>query len=458
MTGRIHVVGIGGTGLSAIAKVLHERGVEVTGSDQAPSPYAQALEALGVPVTYGHAASNVKGARLVLVSSAVAEDNPEVLAARQAGIPVLRREQYLHELTAGFRTVAVAGTHGKTTTTAMIAWILDQAGRDPSYIIGGVATDLGTNAHAGKGIEFVVEADEYDRAFLGLSPSVAVVTNIEHDHPDCYPTYGDLRAAFDAFGAQVQDLLVTCGDDPAAASLDPGGVRRITYGLHSPADWRATDVQLMPGGGSTFTAWHHDLRLGSVRLTQPGEHNVSNALGALAVVDQLGTAFATSADALASFHGVWRRFELLGEAGGVTVIDDYAHHPSEIRATLQAARQRFPQADVWAVFQPHTYSRTRALMASFATAFADADHVLVTDVFPAREQPDGVTSGRGVVEAMEHPDARFIPALDDALRVLTAGVKPGSVVVTLSAGDANRVGKDLLALRKAGEEGVGRHG
>jgi len=436
--------------LSAIAKVLHERGEVVTGSDQAPSPYAQALEALGVPVTYGHAASNVAGARLVLISSAVSEDNPEVVAARQAGVPVVRREQYFHELTAGFRTVAVAGTHGKTTTTAMIAWILDQAGRDPSYIIGGVATDLGTNAHAGKGIEFVVEADEYDRAFLGLTPSVAVVTNIEHDHPDCYPTYEDLRSAFDAFATHVQDLLVACGDNPAAASLDPGSVRRTTFGLHSPADWRATDVRPVSGGGSTFTAWHHDLRLGSVTLAQPGEHNVSNALGALAAVDQLGTAFATSAEALASFHGVGRRFEVLGEADGVTVIDDYAHHPSEIRATLQAARQRFPRANVWAVFQPHTYSRTRVLMALFAQAFADADHVLVTDIFPAREKPDGVTSGKGVVEAMEHPDARFIPALDDALRALEAGVRSGDVVVTLSAGDANRVGRELLALRKAG--------
>ena len=448
MSGRIHVVGIGGTGLSAIAKVLHERGEEVTGSDQAPSPYAQALEALGVPVMYGHAASNVEGARLVLVSSAVAVDNPEILAARQANIPVVRREQYFHELTAGFRTVAVAGTHGKTTTTAMIAWILNQAGRDPSYIIGGVATDLGTNAHAGKGIEFVVEADEYDRAFLGLSPSVAVVTNIEHDHPDCYPTYEDLHAAFDAFGAQVQDLLVTCGDDAGSAGLDPAGVRRVSYALHMPADWHATDVQPVAGGGSTFTAWHHDLRLGTVTLTQPGEHNVSNALGAMAAVDQLGTAFATSAEALASFHGVGRRFEVLGEAGGVTVIDDYAHHPSEIRATLQAVRQRYPQADVWAVFQPHTYSRTRALLGSFAKAFADADHVLVTDIFASRERPDGVTSGKSVVDAMEHPDVRFIPALDEALHALAAGVKPGDVVVTLSAGDANRVGMDLLTLRR----------
>jgi UDP-N-acetylmuramate--alanine ligase len=450
MTDRIHIVGIGGTGLSAIAKVLYERGEAVSGSDQAPSPYAQALEELGVPVTYGHAAANVAGARLVLASSAVAADNPEVLAARQAGIPVLRREEYFRELTAGYRTVAVAGTHGKSTTTAMIAWILEQARRDPSYIIGGVATDLGTNAHAGSGIEFVVEADEYDRAFLGLSPSVAVVTNIEHDHPDCYPTAVEFHAAFEAFGAQVQDLLITCADDPGAAALMPDGVRRITYGLHTPADWRATEVQPTAGGGTSFTAWHHDLRLGSVTLTQPGEHNVSNSLGALAAADHLGTPFATSVHALASFHGVGRRFEVLGEAAGVTVIDDYAHHPSEIRATLQAVRQRFPQAEVWAVFQPHTYSRTRTLLDGFARAFGDADHVLVTEIFAAREQPDGVTSGNGLVRAMAHPDVRFMPGLDDAVRVLTAELRPGSVVVTLSAGDANRVGSELLALRRAG--------
>ena len=450
MTDRIHFVGIGGTGLSAIAKVLHERGEAVSGSDQAPSPYAQVLEALGVPVTYGHAAANVVGARLVLVSSAVAADNPEVLAARQAGIPVLRREDFFRELTAGYRTVAVAGTHGKSTTTAMIAWILEQARRDPSYIIGGVSTDLGTNAHAGSGIEFVVEADEFDRAFLGLSPSVAVVTNIEHDHPDCYPTPEEFYAAFEAFAARVQDLLITCADDPGAAALNPAGVRRITYGLRTPADWTATEVRPSAGGGSTFTAWHHDLRLGSVTLTQPGAHNVSNSLGALAASDQLGTPFATSSTALAAFHGVGRRFEVLGEADGVTVIDDYAHHPSEIRATLQGIRQRFPQADVWAVFQPHTYSRTRTLLEGFARAFGDADHVLVTEIFAAREQPDGVTSGNGLVRAIVHADARFTPGLEDAVEVLAAEVRPGSVVVTLSAGDANRVGSELLALRRAG--------
>lgn len=457
MSGRIHVVGIGGTGLSAIAKVLHERGEEVTGSDQAPSPYARVLEGLGVRVTYGHAARNVEGARLVLASSAIAPDNPELLAARQAGIPVVHREQYFRDLTTGYRTIAVAGTHGKTTTTAMIAWILSCAGRDPSFIIGGVATDLATNAHAGRGIEFVVEADEYDRAFLGLAPSVAVVTNIEHDHPDCYPTLADLQHAFQAFCAQVTDLLVTCADDPAASELRVG-VARLTYGVGQAADWMATQREVIPRAGSTFTVSHKHQPLGPVTLVIPGEHNVSNALAAIAVADSLGIPFASSAEALGSFHGVGRRFEVLGEAGGVIVIDDYAHHPSEIRATLRAVRQRYVDADVWAVFQPHTYSRLRTLMGSFVGAFADADHVLVTEVFASREHPDGVTSGKVLVEAMQHPDARFVPALDEALHVLTAGVKPGSVVVTLSAGDANRVGSDLLALCRASDQGGRRDG
>lgn len=447
MSGRIHVVGIGGSGLSAIARVLHERGEAVSGSDQAASPYSQALEALGVRVTYGHAADNVAGARLVLVSSAVAADNPEIVAARQAGLPVVRREEYFGELTAGYRTVAVAGTHGKSTTTAMIAWILSRAGRDPSFILGGVAVDLGTNARAGKGIEFVIEADEYDRAFLGLRPSVAVITNVEHDHPDCYPTPADFRGAFEEFAGRVQDLLIACADDPVAAELVPTAARRMTYALQAPADWRATDLEPNPAGGTDFTAWHSNLRLGTVGLGLPGVHNVSNALGALAAADQLGIPYATASKALGAFHGVGRRFEVLGEAGGVTVIDDYAHHPTEIRATLQAVRQRYPRAVLWAVFQPHTYSRTRALMDGFAAAFSQADRVLVTEIFAAREQPDGVTSGRTLVEKMSHPQARFVPSLDGARAVLESEVKPGSVVVTLSAGDANQVGRELLAQR-----------
>lgn len=447
MNGRIHVVGIGGTGLSAIARVLHERGEAVSGSDQAPSDYARALEALGVPVSYGHAAASVAGARLVLVSSAVAPDNPEIVAARQAGIPIVRRQDYFAQLTAGYRTVAVAGTHGKSTTTAMIAWILTQAGRDPTFILGGVAVDLGTNARAGKGIEFIVEADEYDRAFLGLHPSVAVVTNIEHDHPDCYPTLADFQAAFEAFAGQVRDLLITCSDDPGAATLAPAGLRRTTYALEAAADWMARDLSPNGAGGTDFAVRRHDVGLGPVSLGLPGRHNVSNALGALAAADQLGIPFATAVEALGSFHGVGRRFEVLGEAGGVTVIDDYAHHPSEIRATLQAVRQRYPQATVWAVFQPHTYSRTRTLMDGFAGAFGGADHVLVTEIFAAREKPDGVTSGRLLVERLAHPQARYLATLEEARAVLEHEVQPGAVVVTLSAGDANQVGKDLLAHR-----------
>jgi UDP-N-acetylmuramate--alanine ligase len=276
---------------------------------------------------------------------------------------------------------------------------------------------------------------------------VAVVTNIEHDHPDCYPTPADFAAAFETFAGQVQDRLIACADDPGAAALAPSGLRRTTYAINAPADWIARDLRPNAVGGTDLAVERHDLELGRVGLGLPGRHNVSNALGALATADQLGIPFATAAMALGSFHGVGRRFEVLGEAGGVTVIDDYAHHPSEIRATLQAVRQRYPQATVWAVFQPHTFSRTRTLMDGFAGAFGDADRVLVTEVFAAREQPDGVTSGRLLVERMSHPQARYLPSLEAARAVLEAEVEPGAVVVTLSAGDANQVGKDLLAQR-----------
>jgi UDP-N-acetylmuramate--alanine ligase len=453
MSRRVHIVGIGGTGLSGIARVLHERGERVSGSDQTPSEYSRALEGLGVPVAYGHRAENVAGADVVLASSAIAEGNPELAAARRAGIPVLRRETFLAELTAGFETLAVAGTHGKSTTTGMIAWILDRAGKDPSFIVGGMLADFGTNAHAGGGKAFVIEADEYDRAFLGLRPSVAVVTSVEHDHPDCYPTAADFQAAFEAFVDRVQDLLLVCQDNPGAASLGRDGLQRLTYGMSSQADWTAEETRLNAAGGSDFLAVRRGEVLGLVRTRLPGAHNVLNSLAALAACDHLGVPLAIARDALTEFHGVGRRFEVMGQVGGITVIDDYGHHPTEIRATLAAARQRYPQAEIWAVFQPHTFSRTRALLEGFAAAFGDADHVVVTEVFAAREKPDGVTSGAQIVGRMSHPDARFISELDEAAETVLHGLRPGSVVVILSAGDANRIGRLLLERLKGGSEG-----
>ncbi len=454
MSRRVHVVGIGGAGVSAIARVLLERGETVTGSDQVTSPYAQALETAGVRVAYGHRAENVAGADLVLASSAVPEDNVELVAARQAGIPVLRRNVFLTEVTAGYQTVAVAGTHGKTTTSGLITWLLDQAGLSPTFIVGGMLKDLGTNARAGKGPHFVIEADEYDRAFLALTPSVAVVTNVEHDHPDCYPTPADFMEAFQAFAGQVKDRLIVCLEDAGAASLRPREAERITYGLGPEADWRAEEIRQNSPGGSDFLVSRGGALLGLVRTRLPGRHNVLNALAALAAVDFLGVEFSVARQALLDYHGAERRFDIAGQVGGVTVVDDFAHHPSEIRATLAAARERYPEAEIWAVFQPHTYSRTRSLLEGFAQAFGDADHVVVTEIYASREAYDSSISGQDVAEKMHHPDARFVEGLAEAARYVEERLRRPAVVVTLSAGDGNQVGKLLLGELSAKEGGT----
>ena len=436
--------------MSAIAKVLAERGETVSGSDQAVSVYTEALEALGVPIAYGHRAENIAGAELVLVSSAVAATNPEVVAALQAGVPVMRREGFLAELTAPYEVIATAGTHGKTTTTGLIAWILSEAGLDPSFIVGGVLLDFGSNAHAGSGKSFVIEADEYDRAFLGLHPEIAVVTSVEHDHPDCFPTPEDFRAAFVQFASQVWRTLIVCADDPAAAAL-PSKAQRLSYGLAPGADWRAEEIRPNGVGGCDFLVLERGRVLGLARTRLPGEHNVRNTLAALAVAQECGVPFATSRQALTGFRGASRRSEVIGEAGGVVVVDDYAHHPTEIRATLSGLRQRYPGRRLWAVFQPHTFSRLRALLDDFAASFADADHVRITDIFAARELPDGATTSRALAEKVRHPDCRYSGTLEESARELIERVEPNSVVVTLSAGDGNWIGRQLLEARSQRE-------
>jgi UDP-N-acetylmuramate--alanine ligase len=454
MTRRVHLVGIGGAGLSAIAHVLHDRGERVTGSDQAMSAYTKALEAAGVQVFLGHDEGFIPGANLVIASSAIPDSNVELVAARQLGIPVLRRKTFLTDLTAEYETIAVAGTHGKTTTTGLIAWILDQAGQDPSFIVGGLLGDFGANGKAGSGKYFIIEADEYDRAFLGLHPKLAVVTNIEYDHPDCYPTEGELFDAFSTFIGQVKDTVILCSTNPGAARLNTEGLNRITYGLDPDADWCAEEIRSNPAGGMDFLAIRKGELLGLVRTRLSGIHNVENALAAIAVAHQLGIPFSQIRQAITGYHGAGQRFEILGVGKGVIVVDDYAHHPTEIRATLSTARLRFPKAEIWAVFQPHTYSRIRALLAAYIPAFHDADHVIVTNVFGAREKPDGLISGEYLSEQINHPDVRHMGDFRELARFLYERVKPGDVVVTLSAGDANKVGKFLLELLEGGEKGT----
>ncbi|MFV9674758.1 MAG: UDP-N-acetylmuramate--L-alanine ligase, partial [Anaerolineales bacterium] len=317
MSQNVHLVGIGGAGISAVAKVLQGRGYAVTGSDQARSIYADALEKDGIRIMYGHDAENVVGASLVVASSAIPDSNVELVRAMELGIPVFRRNAFLRELTAESETIAVAGTHGKTTTTALIAWLLVQTDQDPTFMVGGMVTDFKSNARVGQGPHFVIEADEYDRAFLGLQPRVAVVTNVEHDHPDCYPTKADFHNAFQSFADQVEDCLIICADDEGAQRLKPGSARKVTYGLSKEADWRAEEIRSNPAGGSDFLVIKNGETLGLTRTRLPGEHNVKNTLAALAVVDHLGVAFKRANEALTEFHGIERRFEILGEAKGI---------------------------------------------------------------------------------------------------------------------------------------------
>jgi UDP-N-acetylmuramate--alanine ligase len=448
----VHLVGIGGAGMSAIARILKERGEAVSGSDLTPSEYTRSLAESGVDVVYGHAPENIAGADLVVASSAVPDANVELQEALVQGITILRRAAFLGELTAGYRTIAVAGTHGKTTTSGLIAWLLDKSGMSPSFIVGGMLPNFGSNASVGTSPYFVIEADEYDHTFLGLNPSIAVVTNIEHDHPDCYPTPESFHQAFVEFSNLVQEVLIVCQDDPGASTLKVESGKRITYGMREDADWQATSIRSPEIGGTQFTLIHAGEKVGQVRILLPGSHNVLNSLAAIAVVHELGVDFEHVREALASFHGVARRFQLLGEQGGVIVVDDYAHHPTEIQATLKAARERFPEAEIWAVFQPHTFSRTRTLMGALVESFQDADHVIVTEIFASREALDPDLSGDVVAKRIQHRDVRFIGDLSKAAETLAREVVPGSVVLTLSAGDGNLVGKQLLE-RLEGEKG-----
>ena len=454
----VHLIGIGGSGLSAIATLLWERGEAVSGSDRQDSPVIQRLKSAGMRIFIGHRAENIAGADLIVRSSAVQDENVEVQAGRQAGIPVLRREEFLPQLSAGKQTVAVAGTHGKTTTTALIAWLLSEMSLDPSFIIGGFSTNLDRNAHAGDGELFIIEADEYDRMFLGLDPWIAVVTNVEHDHPDCYPTPADFQQAFEAFTDRIADrgCLLACADDAGASALVARnlalGRKSFRYSLKDEqAEYFARDLASNSSGGYTFDLYLRGvLSLQGVRLKVPGVHNVSNALAALAVIDLLGLPLEDAGRHCGKFRGTSRRFEIRSESDLIAIVDDYAHHPSEIRATLAAARGRYPGRRIWAVWLPHTYSRTQTLLEDYQGAFMDADRVLVTEIYAAREQPTPGFSGEQVAASLAKnrtngsPSIYFEPKLESAADLLLAALEPGDVVLVLSAGDADWISSHLL--------------
>ena len=459
----IHLIGIGGSGLSAIARLLKEMEYAVSGSDRAETPFLSDLRSAGVTISLGHSPENVTGADLVVRSSAIPDDNPEVVAARTAGIPVLKRADFLGRLMAGKTGIAVAGTHGKTTTTAMLAWLLTALGQEPSFIVGGVLNNLGVNARAGKGKTFVIEADEYDRMFLGLKPVIEVVTNVEHDHPDCYPTPADFQASFVEFVKLLppDGVLVACTEDAGANALlaeaRKVGRKTVAYGIGeqlpmSSEQWAlAKNVKANERGSFSFEAIVNPLtgtlrgrQSSIVNLQVPGRHNVLNALAALTVASLLGLSLEMAAQALSQFTGTGRRFEVRGEANGIVVIDDYAHHPTEIRTTLAAARSRYADRRIWAVWQPHTYSRTQTLFDQFTRAFADADQVIVTEIYAARE-PIQDYSAAQVVQAMPHLSAQFIPDLPAVSDYLVSHLRPDDVLLVLSAGDADQVSTQVLA-------------
>ncbi|HOH19265.1 MAG TPA: UDP-N-acetylmuramate--L-alanine ligase [Anaerolineaceae bacterium] len=443
----VHLIGIGGTGLSAIARLLLERGYTVSGSDRCANQSTRELEAAGAAIFLGHHTDHIQGADWVVRSSAIPDENPEVAASLQAGIPVFKRSEFLGRLMEGATCVAVAGTHGKTTTTAMIAWILADAGLNPSYIIGSTAQNLGTNAHAGTG-PFVIEADEYDYMFLGLTPDIAVITTVEHDHPDCFPTVESYQDAFVQFVQRISSngTLILSGDDPVALKMAEH-IRplqsMITYGISSKADLQAVNLLSIPGSGYAFDATGYGGDIVHIELQVPGIHNVRNAMGALAAAIQCGVSVHQAATSLGRFTGTGRRFEKIGEVNGIILISDYAHHPTEIRTTLAAARSRYPRNRIWAIWQPHTYSRTQSLMNEFAAAFTDADQVIVTAIYAARETNPSFTAQQ-VVDCMNHPAVQYLPEIDFVTTHLINTVQPGDVVVVLSAGDANRILPDLL--------------
>ena len=444
----IHFVGIGGAGMSGIAEVLLTLGYHVTGSDLHESESVRRIRALGGTVFIGHAASNIGNAQVVVVSSAVPPTNLEVVAAKAKVIPVIPRAEMLAELMRLKYGVAIAGAHGKTTTTSLVANVLAEGGLDPTIVIGGKVNALGSHARLGRGDLLVAEADESDGTFMKLSPTVVVVTNVDREHLDHYGTMERLCETFLDFINKVPfyGLSVLCADDPYLAALLPRVTKRYqTYGLTPSADLVGTDVRLHVGVAE-FSARLRGEPLGRFKVAMPGIHNVRNALAAIAVGLELGVTLQHIDQALAGFKGVERRFQVLGEKGGVLVVDDYGHHPTEIKATLAAAKNGWGRRLV-VLFQPHRFTRTKDLLEEFPVAFKQADHLFLTDIYPAGEAPiPGVTGERlaEVIRRAGTPPLTYVPRKDQLVEAVLTVLKPGDVVVSLGAGDIGQIGRALF--------------
>ncbi len=446
----IHFVGIGGIGMSGIAELLLNLGYHVSGSDLRGSDITEHLRELGGTIFRGHATEHVQGADVVVTSSAVRDDNPEVVAARQAAIPVIPRAEMLAELMRLKYSIAVAGAHGKTSTTSLIAAVLEDGGLDPTVVIGGKLKSIGRNAVLGGGDFIVAEADESDGSFLKFSPTIAVVTNIDREHLDFYRDLEEIKETFLQFIGRLPfyGLAVLCLDSGPIQELIPRIDKRFTtYGMTSQADFHAKQVRF-EGQRTRFAVYHQGEHLGEVVLNLQGTHSVYNALASIAVGRELNIAFDTIKRTLETVEGVQRRLELKGEVGGIRIMDDYGHHPTEIKHTLQAVRESWPERRLVVVFQPHRYTRTRALFDDFVTSFYQSDVLLVLPIYAAGEDPiEGVEAADlcRQIGAHGHREARYQEGLQEAVETLRDMVRPGDLVLTLGAGDVVRVGEMLLA-------------
>jgi UDP-N-acetylmuramate--alanine ligase len=448
----IHFIGIGGIGMSGIAEVLCNLGFQVSGSDLRKSKNTERLETLHqVKIYEGHRAENVGDAEVVVYSSAVKEDNPEVVIAKSKGIPVIPRAEMLAELmTLKPYAVAIAGTHGKTSTTSMVATILGHAGLDPTTVVGGVVNTLGSNARLGKSDWFVTEADESDRSFLMLYPTVAVVTNIDKEHMESYKGMDDVVQCFTDFVNKVPfyGATILCLDDPNVQLIIPKiKRRRVTYGLTAQADVSAHDIRYNENFGSTFSVWKGKEVLGEINLPVPGKHNIYNALAATSVALELDVPFEKIAESFTSFQNANRRFQFKGEANGIFVVDDYGHHPTEILATLSAAKNGSGGRRTVVVFQPHRFSRTNELMNEFALAFNNADVLFVSDIYAASETPiEGVTAEilTENIRRYGHKNAQYIGDIDGAAEKIIPFLQPNDLVITLGAGSITKLSDEIL--------------
>ena len=453
-----HFVGIGGIGMSGLAEILRTREFEVSGSDMKPNDITRRLETLGVRVDVGHRAENVEGSDVVVYSSAIAKENPELQRAQELEIPIISRGEMLAELMRVKYCVLMAGSHGKTTTTSLVATVLRHAGLDPTVVVGGKVNALGSNARLGEGDLFVAEADESDGSFLKLTPTIGVITNIDAEHLDHYGTHENVKEAFVQFANKIPfyGLAVLCIDHPHVQAILPRiGRRHVTYGVSRQADYRAKNP-VFAGLETHFEVWRRGESLGSFTVRMPGAHNVLNALSVIAVADELEVPLDIVREAIANFHGVQRRFTVVaqptltknGKTGDVMIIDDYGHHPAEIEATLDAAQRGFDRRVVVA-FQPHRYTRTQALFEDFTRSFNKADLVIVTEVYAAGEKPIAGATGRELADAIRahgHHAVRYIADKNAIANELFEEVMPGDLVIALGAGDINQSARKLASL------------